>query len=152
MKLERQLLINREWSNNEQTLLINREWSWKNNYCQRGMKMEQHIIDQQGMKLEQQLQGMINYWSTGKGMKLQGMKLEQQLLINREWIRTGNILINREWSYNNELLINKEWSWNNNYWSTGNEIEILNNEVITTNIDQQGMKLEQHLLINREWS
>ena len=31
-----------------------------------------------------------------------------------------------------------------NYWSTGNE-------VITT-IDQQGMKLEQQLLINMEWS
>ena len=32
-----------------------------------------------------------------------------------------------------------------NYWSTGNE-------VITTPIDQQGMKLEQQLQINMEWS
>ena len=42
-----------------------------------------------------------------------------------------------------QLLINREWSQNNNYWSTGNEVR-----VATT--DQQGMKLEQHLLTNRE--
>ena len=56
------------------------------------MKLEQHTIDQQGMKLEQQL--LINrevrsYWSTGNEVRTpidqQGMKLEQQLLINREW-------------------------------------------------------------------
>ena len=42
-----------------------------------------------------------------------------------------------------QLLINREWSQNNNYWSTGNEVR-------TKTIDQQGMKLEQHLLTNRE--
>ena len=42
-----------------------------------------------------------------------------------------------------QLLINREWSQNNNYWSTGNEVR-----AATT--DQQGMKLEQHLLTNRE--
>ena len=66
-----------------------------------------------------------------------------------------------------QLLINREWSYNNNYWSTGNEVRttiidqqgmkleqqlLINNEVRTTTIDQQGMKLEQQLLINREWS
>ena len=49
-----------------------------------------------------------------------------------------------------QLLINMEWSSNKNYWSTMNEVK-------TTTIDQQGMKLhgmkfEQKLLINREWS
>ena len=56
-----------------------------------------------------------------------------------------------------QLLINREWSKSGNYWSMGDE-------VITTPIDQQGMKLEQtttdqhgmkfeqKLLINREWS
>ena len=34
---------------------------------------------------------------------------------------------------------------NNKYWSAGNEVR-------TTTIDQQGMKLGQQLLINREWS
>ena len=42
-----------------------------------------------------------------------------------------------------QLLINREWSQNDNYWSTGNEVRA----AIT---DQQGMKLEQHLLTNRE--
>ena len=47
-------------------------------------------IDQQGMKLEQQLLINNNYWSTGNEVRTttidqQGMKLEQQLLINREW-------------------------------------------------------------------
>ena len=43
------------------------------------------------------------------------------------------------------LLTNRELNYNNKYWSTGNEVR-------TTPIDQQGMKLEQQLLINREWS
>ena len=43
------------------------------------------------------------------------------------------------------LLIIMDWSQNTNYWSTVNEIR-------TTTIDQQGMKLEQQLLSNREWS
>ena len=67
-----------------------------------------------------------------------------------------------------QLLINREWSSNNKYWSTGNEVRtatidqqgmkleqqllITGNEVITTPIDQQGMKVEQQLLINREWN
>ena len=56
-----------------------------------------------------------------------------------------------------QLLINREWSQNNNYWSTGNEVRAATidqqgMEVRTTTIDQQRMKLEQHLLINREWS
>ena len=38
-----------------------------------------------------------------------------------------------------------EWSSNKNYWSTGNEVK-------TTTIDQQGMKLERQLLINSESS
>ena len=44
-----------------------------------------------------------------------------------------------------QLLINREWSQNNNYWL----------EVRAATTDQQGMKLEQHLLIqqiNGEWS
>ena len=65
------------------------------------------------------------------------MKLEQQLLINREWILNNN---NREY-----WLINREWNSNNKYWSTGNEVR-------TATIDQEGMKLEQQLLINREWN
>ena len=44
-----------------------------------------------------------------------------------------------------QLLTNREWSQNNNYWSTGNEVR-----AATT--DQQGMKPEQKLPINREWS
>ena len=62
-----------------------------------------------------------------------------------------------------KLVINREWSYNNNYWSTGNEVRTtpidqqgmkLEQQPIdrTTTIDQQGMKLEQQLLINREWS
>ena len=60
------------------------------------MKLERTTMDQQGMKLEQQL--LINrewsynnnYWSTGNEVRTtpidqQGMKLEQHLLINREW-------------------------------------------------------------------
>ena len=39
-------------------------------------------IDQQGMKLEQQL--LINRMKL-EPIDQQGMKLEQQLLINREW-------------------------------------------------------------------
>ena len=50
------------------------------------------------------------------------MKFEQQLLINIEW------------SSKKKKLINREWTENNTYWSTGKE-------VITTPIDQQGMKL-----------
>ena len=64
------------------------------------------------------------------------------------------------------LLINREWSYNNTYWSTRTEVRttttdqqgmklerqllINRDEVITTTTDQQGMKLEQQLLINRE--
>ena len=44
-----------------------------------------------------------------------------------------------------QLLINREWSYNNNYWSTGNEIR-------TATIDQQWMQLEQHILMDMEWS
>ena len=60
-----------------------------------------------------------------------------------------------------QLLINREWSYNGNYWSTGNEVNreqgmkletTTGNEVRTTTTDQQGMKLEQQLLVNREWS
>ena len=40
-----------------------------------------------------------------------------------------------------QQLLNREWSQ-----------QLLGNEVRTTTIDQQGMKLEQQLLINREWS
>ena len=63
------------------------------------MKLEQHLstgnefnignevrttpIDQQGMKLEQQL--LINNEVRTTTIDQQGMKLEQQLLINREW-------------------------------------------------------------------
>ena len=43
-----------------------------------------------------------------------------------------------------QLLAYREWSWNNNYWSPENEIR-------TATIDQEGMKLEHQLLINREW-
>ena len=42
-----------------------------------------------------------------------------------------------------QLLINMEWSSNKNYWSTGNEVRKIP-------IDQQGMKLEQPLLLNME--
>ena len=41
-----------------------------------------------------------------------------------------------------QLLIHREWSQNNKYWLTENEVR-------TTPIDQQGMKLAQQLLINR---
>ena len=54
-----------------------------------------------------------------------------------------------------QLLINREWSYNNNYWSTGNDVRktpIDQQGIRTTPIDQPGMKLEQHLLINRDWS
>ena len=60
-----------------------------------------------------------------------------------------------------------EWSSNKKYWSTGNEVRTTTidqqgmkldnnywateNEVRTTTIDQQGMKLEQQLLTYREW-
>ena len=57
----------------EQKLLINREWSQNNNYWSTGNEVRTTTIDQQGMKLEQQL------------LILQGMTLEQQLLINGEW-------------------------------------------------------------------
>ena len=58
------------------------------------------------------------------------MKQEQQLLPNRELSQNNNY-----WEQQS-----------GNYWSTGNEVR-------TTTIDQQGMKLEQHqLLINRTWS
>ena len=65
-----------------------------------------------------------------------------------------------------QLLINGEWRYNNTYWSTRNEVRITTtdqqgmklerqllinrDEVITTTTDQQGMKLEQQLLIYRE--
>ena len=42
MKLEQQLLISKEWSNN-------------NNYWSKGNEVRTTTIDQQGMKLEQQL-------------------------------------------------------------------------------------------------
>ena len=67
-----------------------------------------------------------------------------------------------------QLLINMEWSSNEKYGSTGNEVRttttdqqgmklerqllINRDEVITTTTNQQGMKLEQQLLINMEWS
>ena len=41
------------------------------------------------------------------------------------------------------LLINREWSYNNTYWLTRNGVR-------TTTTDQQGMKLERQLLINRD--
>ena len=66
------------------------------------------------------------------------------------------------------LVINREWSYNNTYWSTRNEVRttttdqqgmklerqllINRDEVRTKTIDQQGMKLEQQLLTYREWS
>ena len=95
------------------------------------MKLEQQPIDQQSMKLEQQLfiwSWNNNYWSTGKELSTtttdqQGTKLE-------------------------------------NYWSTGNEVRTitidqqgmkLEQHLLTTgNIDQRGMRLEQQLLTNRE--
>ena len=57
----------------EQQLLINGEWISKKNYWPTGNEVGTTTIDQQGMKLEQQL------------LITRGMKLEQQLLINREW-------------------------------------------------------------------
>ena len=45
--------------------------------------------------------------------------------------------------FDQQLLTNWELSKDNNYSSTGNEVR-----AATT--DQQGMKLEQHLLTNRE--
>ena len=46
----------------EQQLLNNREWSYNNNYWATGNEVRTTIIDQQGMKLEQQL--LINReWS-----------------------------------------------------------------------------------------
>ena len=48
--------------NLEQQLLINREWSSNNNYWPTGNEVRTTTIDQQGMKLEQQL--LINMeWS-----------------------------------------------------------------------------------------
>ena len=41
------------------------------------------------------------------------------------------------------VVINREWSYSNTYWSTRNEVR-------TTTTDQQGMKLERQLLINRD--
>ena len=74
MKLERQLLINRECSNNnnywstgwklDQQLLVNREWSYNHNYWSTGNAVRTTTVDQLGMKLEQQL------------LTKQGMKLE----------------------------------------------------------------------------
>ena len=70
MKLEQQLLINREWSSNK-------------NYWSTGNEVRKTTIDQQGMKLEQQLlinmewSSNKNYWSTGNEVS--------KLLINREW-------------------------------------------------------------------
>ena len=90
MKLEKQLLINMEWSSNK-------------NYWSTGNEVKRTTIDQQGMKLERQLlinservmkfnglEVINNYWSTGNEVittpiDQQGMKSEQQLLINREW-------------------------------------------------------------------
>ena len=75
MKLEQQLLTNREWSWNnnywspenevrtatidqegmklEQQLLINGEWISKNNYCPIGNEVGTTTTDQHGMKFEQ---------------------------------------------------------------------------------------------------
>ena len=39
----------------EQQLLINREWSYNDNYWSTGNEVITTTIDQQGMKLEQQL-------------------------------------------------------------------------------------------------
>ena len=55
----------------EQQLLINREWSYNNNY-------------QQGMKLDNNYWSTGNEVRTTTTDQ-QGLKLEQQLLINREW-------------------------------------------------------------------
>ena len=58
MKLEQQLLEMKL----EGQLLINREWSQNNNYWSTGNEVRTTTIDQQGMKLEQQL--LINReWS-----------------------------------------------------------------------------------------
>ena len=64
----------------------------------------------------------------------QGIKLQRQLLINN----IGN-------EVRAATIDQSVGSWNYNYWSTENEVR-------TTPIDQQSMKLEQHLLINRAWS
>ena len=61
MKLEQHLLM-KKGMKLEQQLLINREWSYNNNYWATGNEVRTTIIDQQGMKLEQQL--LINReWS-----------------------------------------------------------------------------------------
>ena len=57
----------------EQQLLINREWSYSGNCWSTGNEVRTTPIDQKGMKLEQHL--LIN----------SKLKLEQHLLINREW-------------------------------------------------------------------
>ena len=69
---------------------------FEQNYWSTGNEVIATTIDQQRMKLEQQLlinmewSSDKNYWSTGNEVRttiidLQGMNLEQQLLINREW-------------------------------------------------------------------
>ena len=68
----------------EQQLLINREWILNNNYWPIGNEVGTTTIDQHGMKLEQQL--LINGLEVRTTtIDQQGMKLEQQLLSNREW-------------------------------------------------------------------
>ena len=73
-----------------------------------GNEVRTKTIDQQGIKLEQQLlinrtwSKTNNYWSTGneartKTTDQQGMKLERQLLI-KGWKLELQLLINREWS------------------------------------------------------
>ena len=59
----------------EQQLLINREWSQNNNYWSTGNEVRAATTDQQGMKLEQKLLINMewsqnnNYWSTGNEVR-----------------------------------------------------------------------------------
>ena len=91
MKLNKN--IGQQGMKSEQQLLINREWTYNDNYWSTGNEIRTAPIDQQGI-VDNYWQGM-KYWST--------TKLKQQLLINREWISNNTLLINREWSY-------REWT------------------------------------------
>ena len=68
----------------EQQLLINREWSYNKNYWSTGNEVRITTNDQQGMKLERKLliKGLEVRTTT---IDQQRMKLEQHLLINRAW-------------------------------------------------------------------
>ena len=81
----------------EQQLLTNREWICNNNYGLTGNEIRTTTNDQHGMKLEQQL--LINRLEVRTTpIDQQGMNLEQHLLINREWSCNDN-----NWSTGNEV-------------------------------------------------